>query len=46
MKNTHYSERLQALEPAAEPKVGIFWLLDGKLVIDWATLTPVVPSPN
>ena len=34
MKTSHQGERRKPLRLAPEPKVGIVWLVDGKLVID------------
>jgi hypothetical protein len=39
MKNTHHGDRLKTSESAAEPQVGILWLVDGKLVIDRTALS-------
>jgi hypothetical protein len=39
MKTSHQGEGRKAMTPAAERQVGIFWLVDGRLVIDSIALS-------
>jgi hypothetical protein len=41
MKTSHQGDRRKPLRLAPEPKVGIVWLVDGKLVIDNTLLAKV-----
>jgi hypothetical protein len=39
MKNAHHNDRRKSSESAAEPQVGMFWLVDGKMVMDSTALS-------